>query len=109
MGGAGYYGLYNAVNEAVTVQGGNDNALTLLVEPRTAMPASAAEAQSQLKAAFPGVTVPLVESQSSIPGYVYYGTSGAASYSLGFISYQNLPLAYAMAGSGTYANQVPLS
>jgi hypothetical protein len=109
--GAGYYGLYQTINEAVTIQGsGSGNSiLTLLVEPRTSMPANSAEALSQLKAAFPGVTTSLTEASSTTGSYLYTGNNDTTSYALGFVSYQNVPLAYVMAGSGNYAASVPRS
>jgi hypothetical protein len=115
-GGAGYYGLYSAVNEAVTMQaagggGATSGAFTALVEPRTTMPASADDAQAQLRALFPGVTVPLTQVQAAWPGttaaFVFYGVSGSATYSVGFVSYEGLTLAYAAVGSGSYAAFVP--
>lgn len=115
-GGTGYYGLYNAVNEAVTVQaagsgGTASGAFTALVEPRTIMPASADDAQAQLRALFPGVTVPLTQVPATWTGttaaYVFYGVSGTTAYSVGFVSYEGLPLAYAAVGSGSYAVFVP--
>ncbi len=113
-GGAGYYGLYNAVNEAVTVQaaGGSANgALTLLVEPKTTMPASASEAQTQLKTLFPGVIASLTPVQATstatTTAYLFYGVSGNTAYSLGYVSYQGVPMAYAVAGSGSYQAFVP--
>jgi hypothetical protein len=115
-GGAGYYGLYNAVNEAVTLQaagssGNASGAFTVLVEPRTAMPANAGDAQAQLKALFPGVTVPLTQVQATWAGaaaaYAFYGVSGNTAYSVGYVSYEGLVLAYAAVGSGSYAAFVP--
>jgi len=113
-GGSGYYGIYNAVNEAVTVQGSGGNAsgaLTLLVEPKTTMPASASDAQTQLAALFPGVTATLTPAQAAsnatTTAYVFYGVSGNTAYSLGYVSYQGVPLAYAVAGSGSYQAYVP--
>jgi hypothetical protein len=115
-GGSGYYGLYNAVNEAVTMQaagssGSASGAFTLLIEPRTGMPASADAVQAQLKALFPGVTVPLTEVpvawSDNVTGYVFYGVSGNTAYSLGYITYSGIPLAYAAVGSGSYSAFVP--
>lgn len=115
-GGTGYYGLYNAVNEAVTVQaagsgGSASGAFTLLAEPRTAMPASASDAQAQLKALFPGVTASLTQVQATgtdtTTAFVFYGVSGATAYSLGYVSYAGVPLAYVAAGSGSYQAFVP--
>lgn len=115
-GGTGYYGIYNAVNEAVTIQaagsgGATSGAFTALVEPRTTMPANADDAQAQLRALFPGVTVPLAQVQATGAGttaaYVFYGVSGTTAYSVGFLSYEGLTLAYAAVGSGSYAAFVP--
>ncbi|MBI3966351.1 MAG: hypothetical protein HY329_12025 [Chloroflexi bacterium] len=109
-GGTAYYGLYNAVNEAITVQaagGSATGALTLLAEPKTSFPPSAAEAQTQLKSLFAGVTVALTQVQATSTSYVFYGTSGNTAYSLGYVSYEGIPLAYALSGSGTYQSYVP--
>jgi len=113
-GGAGYYGLYTALNEAVTVQasGGSANGtLTLLIEPKTTMPTSADDAQAQLQTLFPGITAALtpvsMTSTATTTAYIFYGVSGNTAYSLGYVSYQGVPLAYAVAGSGSYQAFVP--
>ncbi|MBI5305092.1 MAG: hypothetical protein HY868_23370 [Chloroflexi bacterium] len=109
-GGTAYYGFYNAVNEVVTVnasgsRGATSGALSLLVEPKTAMPTSADDAKKQLAALFPGVTATLTQSQQS--SFVFYGVSGNTAYSLGYVSYNGVPLAYAMMGTGSYMSLVP--
>jgi hypothetical protein len=109
-GGAGYYGMYSGVNQVVVVQaaGGNANgSLTLLAEPKTAMPADAAAAQSQLKTLFPGVSASLTPVQAAPSGYAFYGVSGSTAYAVGYIQYEGLVLAYAMSGSGSYQALVP--
>ncbi len=109
-GGTGAYGLYNAVNEAAVVQASGSHAsgsLTLLVEPKTTFPASAADAQKQLLALFPGITAPLTQAQANTTAYVFYGTAGNTAYSTGYVSYNGVPLAYALSGSGIYQSFVP--
>lgn len=113
--GTVYYGLYNGVNEAVTAEaktasGTTSGVMTLLVEPKTSMPTTAADAKTKLQSYFPGVTVTLTQAQPSstgTTGYVFYGTSGNTTYSLGYVSYNGVALAYAMSGSGTYQSLVP--
>ena len=112
--GTVYYGLYNGVNEAITAQaaGGTQTsgAMTLLIEPKTSMPTTAADAKTKLQSYFPGVTVTLTQAQPSstgTTGYVFYGVSGNTAYSLGYISYSGVAMAYAMSGSGTYQSLVP--
>jgi hypothetical protein len=111
--GTAYYGLYNGVNEAITAQasgGGASGAMTLLIEPKTSMPATAADAKTKLQSYFPGVTVTLTQAQptsTGTTGYVFYGTSGNTAYSLGYVSYNGVAMAYAMSGSGTYQSLVP--
>lgn len=87
--------------------GGKSGALTLLVEPKTTMPTSAAAAQDQLAKLFPGVAVSLTQVEASSTGYVFSGASGNTAYSLGYVSYQGVPLAYALSGSGSYQSLVP--
>ena len=108
-GGTAYYGIYHALNEAVTVQatGGGAGSLTLLIEPKTAMPTSSTDAQNQIRSFFPGVGVSLAEVSASATGYVLAGTDGATSYTLGFVSYDGIPLAYVLSGSGTFQRVVP--
>jgi hypothetical protein len=109
-GGAGYAGIYNGVNEAVTVEAAGGSAsgqLTLLVEPKTAMPAGAEDAQQQLASLFPGVTAKLTAVQSSASGCLFAGSADGVAYAVGFVSYEGVPLAYAMRGSGSYAGYVP--
>ncbi len=111
-GGTGYYGFYNVVNEVITVQasgarGTATGALSALVEPKTTMPTSATDAQTQLAALFPGITATLKPAQNAQGGYVFYGVSGNTAYSVGFVSYNNVPMAYAMVGSGSYTGMVP--
>lgn len=113
-GGAGYYGIYSAVNEAVTIQAAGGSAsgvLTLLVEPKTTMPASADEALAQLHTLFPGVSATLapvaVDGAGSATAYAFYGVSGDTASSVGFVSYEGLALAYALIGSGSYAALPP--
>jgi len=109
-GGACYYGLYGAVNEVIVVQAAGSGAsgtLTLLVEPKTTMPTSAADAKTQLTTLFPGVTVPLTQAQQAQTAYVFYGVSGNTAYSLGYVSYNGVALAYAVVGSGSYTGLVP--
>ena len=109
--GAAYYGLYNAVNEAFTAQANgsaSSGALTLLAEPKTAFPASAADARTALTSEFPGVPVSsLTSSRADSSAYVFYGTSGSTAYSVGYVTYNGVTLAYAMVGSGTYESLVP--
>ena len=111
--GVVYYGLYNGVNEAITAQasgGSSTGAMTLLIEPKTSMPTTAADAKTKLQSYFPGVTVTLTQAQPSstgTTGYVFYGTSGNTAYSLGYVSYNGIAMAYAMSGSGTYQSLVP--
>ena len=111
--GTVYYGLYNGVNEAITAQasgGSSTGAMTLLIEPKTSMPTTAADAKTKLQSYFPGVTVTLTQAQPSstgTTGYVFYGTSGNTAYSLGYVSYNGIAMAYAMSGSGTYQSLVP--
>lgn len=108
--GTAYYGIYNAVNEGVIVHGGGSKAtggLTLLVEPKTKMPASAEEARNQLAALFPGITIPLTQVQASSTQYIFRGSAGNYSYNLGYVIYDNIPIAYAMSGYGTYESIVP--
>jgi hypothetical protein len=108
-----YYGLYNGVNEAITAQasgGSSSGAMTLLIEPKTSMPTTAADAKTKLQSYFPGVTVTLTQAQptsTGTTGYVFYGTSGNTAYSLGYVSYNGIAMAYAMSGSGTYQSLVP--
>jgi hypothetical protein len=108
-----YYGLYNGVNEAITAQasgGSSSGAMTLLIEPKTSMPTTAADAKTKLQSYFPGVTVTLTQAQptsTGTTGYVFYGTSGNTAYSLGYVSYNGVAMAYAMSGSGTYQSLVP--
>jgi hypothetical protein len=113
--GTVYYGLYNGVNEAVTAEaktasGATSGVMTLLIEPKTSMPTTAADAKTKLQSYFPGVTVTLTQAQptsTGTTGYVFYGTSGNTTYSLGYVSYNGVALAYAMSGSGTYQSLVP--
>lgn len=111
--GTVYYGLYNGVNEAITAQasgGSSTGAMTLLIEPKTSMPTTAADAKTKLQSYFPGVTVTLTQAQptsTGTTGYVFYGTSGNTAYSLGYVSYNGVAMAYAMSGSGTYQSLVP--
>ena len=113
--GTVYYGLYNGVNEAVTAEaktasGAASGVMTILVEPKTSMPTTAADAKTKLQSYFPGVTVTLTQAQptsTGTTGYVFYGTSGNTTYSLGYVSYNGVALAYAMSGSGTYQSLVP--
>jgi hypothetical protein len=112
MSGTGYSGFYNAVNQVVTIQaagsrGAATGALSLLVEPKTSMPANASDAQAQLKSLFPGITATLTQATSVSNGYVFYAMSGGVAYSLGYVLYNNVPLAYAMIGTGTYTSLVP--
>jgi len=74
------------------------------------MPTTAADAKTKLQSYFPGVTVTLTQAQptsTGTTGYVFYGTSGNTTYSLGYVSYNGVALAYAMSGSGTYQSLVP--
>ncbi len=109
--GTGYFGMYNGFNEAVTIGAGGglgSGNLALLVEPKVAMPVDAEDALSQLKVLFPGVSAELMLVQDSQAACVFYAAQpGANSYSLGFVSYEGLILAYAMSGSGTYQSLVP--
>jgi|GEM_PF-1515602 len=113
--GTVYYGLYNGVNEAITAEakttsGTTSGVMTFLVEPKTSMPTTAADAKTKLQSYFPGVTVTLTQAQptsTGTTGYVFYGTSGNTAYSLGYVSYNGVALAYAMSGSGTYQSLVP--
>jgi len=111
--GTVYYGLYNGVNEAVTAEakgGSSSGAMTLLIEPKTSMPTTAADAKTKLLSYFPGITVTLTQAQptsTGTTGYVFYGTSGNTAYSFGYVSYNGVAMAYAMSGSGTYQSLVP--
>ncbi|MGB8646210.1 MAG: hypothetical protein WCF84_13310 [Anaerolineae bacterium] len=111
VSGVEYYGLYNAVNEALTAQaksGGSQGTFTLLVEPKTAMPASAADARKSLAALFPGASVTtLAQTRADSSGYVFYGKSGSTAYSAGYVVYNGLTLAYAAVGTGTFQQSVP--
>jgi hypothetical protein len=71
------------------------------------MPANASDAQAQLKSLFPGITATLTQATSVSNGYVFYAMSGGVAYSLGYVLYNNVPLAYAMIGTGTYTSLVP--
>jgi hypothetical protein len=106
--GTAYYGLYNALNETVTVQGtgGSPGLLALLSEPRTSMPTSNTDAENQLKSLFPGVRVSLSEVSGSSNGYLFTGTDGFNAYALGFVTYEGVPLAYVLSGNGRYQGLV---
>ncbi len=110
--GTAYYGLYNAVNPVFNAQAksgsGTQGTLTLLVEPKTAMPANATDARSSLAALFAGVPVStLTQARAETTAYVFYGTSGNTAYNAGYVSYSGVVLAYAMVGSGAYQALVP--
>ncbi len=109
--GVTYYGLYNAVNEAISAQakgGAASGALTLLVEPKTTFPANATDAKNSLATTFAGIPVSsLAQSRAESTAYVFYGASGNTAYSIGYISYNGVPLAYGMVGSGSYQSFVP--
>lgn len=108
--GAAYYGFYNVVNEAFTAQAKGTAAsgnLTLLVEPKTSFPASAADAQTSLATLFAGVPVStLKQTRADSTTYIFYATSGNTAYSAGYFSYNGLVLAYAMVGNGAYQSLV---
>ncbi len=117
-GGDGYIGIYNTVNQAVTIRGAGSNgnasgALTLLAEPRAGMPANASDAQAQLRTLFPGISAPLTQVQASwatsATTYAFYGVSGNTAYAVGFVIYNGVSLAYATVGSGSYKAFVPKS
>ncbi|MEW5718923.1 MAG: hypothetical protein AB1817_09880 [Chloroflexota bacterium] len=110
--GVAYYGLYNAVNEAITAQAksgsGSQGALTLLVEPKTAMPASATDARNALASSFAGIPVAtMTQARADSTAYVFYATSGNTAYGAGYVSYNGLVLAYGTLGSGTWQSLVP--
>jgi hypothetical protein len=110
--GTAYYGLYNAVNECFTAQAkgssSSSGTLSLLVEPKTAFPASAADARTALAALYSGIPVStLTQSRADTTAYVFYGTSGNTAYSVGYVTYNGITLAYAMMGNGTYQALVP--
>ena len=113
IGGTGYYGLYNALNQALTLRGYGQNtsgSLTLLVEPKTTLPAGAVDAMTQLTALFPGIDIPLTQVQTgadTYDAYTFYGLDDHAAYATGYVSYEGLVLAYAMSGSGAYQALVP--
>jgi hypothetical protein len=103
--GTGYYGLYGGINQVIVVQaagGSADGALTLLVEPKTTLPANADDAEAQLTRLFPGVGTDLAQAEAATNGYTFYRISGNTAYSAGYIQYESLVLAYAMSGSGSY-------
>lgn len=109
--GTVYYGMYGAVNQAITAQaksGASVGALTLLAEPKTAMPANATEARSSLTALFPGVPVAaLTQARADATAYVFYSASGSTAYSAGYVTANGITLAFAMVGSGAYQPLVP--
>jgi hypothetical protein len=112
VNGAAYYGLYNAVNEAITAQAksgsGSQGTLTLLVEPKTAMPANATDARTALASSFTGIPVAsMTQARADSTAYVFYATSGNTASGAGYVSYNGLVLAYGMMGSGTYQSVVP--
>ncbi len=88
-GGTGYYGLYNGVNEAAYVEaagGSASGALTLLVEPKTSMPADVEAARADLQTLFPGIPSGLTEVTATTDAFVFYMTSGAAAYAFGYVT-----------------------
>ncbi len=111
----GYYGLYNGANLAVTASAAGDQAagaMTLLVEPKAALPASADQAQTQLKQWFAGAPaalapVPQVESLGLPAGYAFYALEGSAAYLLGMAEVEGQIVAYAIKGSGSDQMLVP--
>ncbi|MBI5034020.1 MAG: hypothetical protein HZB51_26155 [Chloroflexi bacterium] len=111
VNGSAYYGLYNAVNEAITAQAkGNTSSgsFTLLVEPKTTLPASASDARTALATAFPNIPVStLSQSRVDTSTYIFYGTSGNTAYGAGYVVYNGVTLAYAAVGTGTYQPLVP--
>ena len=56
---------------------------------------------------FGGVNISLAQVEATSSSYVFYGSSGSTAYSLGYVSYEGVPLAYALAGSGSYQSLVP--
>ncbi len=112
VNGVAYYGLYNAVNEAITAQAksgsGSQGALTLLVEPKTAMPANATDARNALASVFAGIPVStMTQARADSTAYVFYATSGNTAYGAGYVSYNGLVLAYGTMGSGAWQSLVP--
>lgn len=109
--GTAYCGLYNAVNEAITAQAkGNasSGSFTLLVEPKTSLPASASDARTALASAFPNIPVStLTQARADTSAYIFYGTSGNTAYGAGYVVYNGVTLAYAAVGTGTYQSLVP--
>jgi len=103
--GTGYYGMYSGINQVIVAQAAGDSAvgsLTLLVEPKTTLPTGADDAKAQLARLFPGVGGDLTQAEAATNGYTFYRVSGATAYSVGYVQYESLVLAYAMAGSGSY-------
>jgi hypothetical protein len=105
VNGVAYYGLYNALNKVIPAQAKsasrNQSALTLLVEPKTAMPANATDARTVLASAFAGIPIASpMQARADSTAYVFCGTSGNMVYGAGYISYNGLALAYEMVGSG---------
>jgi hypothetical protein len=106
----GYIGVYNLTNEVVTILAAGGKAsgnLTMLLEPKNKMPSSVSDAKTQLSTLFPGISAPLAQVQAAANVYAFYGNSGGAAYCVEFVSYQDVPRAYAMVGSGSYQSLVP--
>ena len=101
-----FYGLYSAVNEALTsgsTGAGAAGSFSLMVEPRTSFPSNTTDAQASLAAIFPGATgLKYAPSVSNASAYTFYANSGFAIYVMGYINYQGLPVAFLTVGTGAY-------
>ncbi|MBI2766836.1 MAG: hypothetical protein HYX53_13125 [Chloroflexi bacterium] len=111
-GGSLYYGIYSGVNEVATTvatSGSVSGTLSFFAEPKTSFPATADDALAQLRQLFPGASGAYAVTQSGTTGYIFTATTGAAAYVLGFVQYQSVPIAYLVAGTGTYSASVAAS
>lgn len=105
-GGAASYGLYNGINQAVSVSAtgnGVSGSLTLLAEPKTQMPADERAAREQIAQYFPAVPPGLTVVMADSSGYAFTVQSGGTTYAAGILSLNGTAIAYAAAGSGSYA------
>ncbi len=101
------YGIYNGVNEALTTAAGSANAsgtLVVLAEPKTSMPASSADASTELAKLFPGAVGPLYVSLNTgtTTGYAFTATRGGLVYVMGIVSYDGPPIAYLVVAGVDY-------
>ncbi len=101
-----YYGLYNAINEAITAKASGSSAngeFTMLIEPKTTFPANTTEAQAMLTEAFPGAAVvrytPVTQGPTS---YTYYGSNSTTAYAMGVVSANGVTIAYVSTGTADY-------